>query len=43
MSRFTGRQFKGAQKATKELRREEADKRNAATPDENRRKNRVSK
>lgn len=40
MSRFTGKQFKGAQKAHKELRREEAEKRNAKTPEENRRKNR---
>lgn len=43
MARFTGKQYKGAQKALKELRREEAEKRNAATPDENRRKNRVTK
>lgn len=40
MARFTGKQFKGAQKAQKELRKEEAEKRNAATLPENRRANR---
>lgn len=40
MARFNGKQFKGAQKALKEVRREEAEKRNAATPEVNRRKNR---
>lgn len=37
MSRFNGKQFKGAQKALKEVRREEAEKRNAQTAPENRR------
>jgi hypothetical protein len=36
MSRFTGKQYKGAQKANKEIRREEAEKRNAQTAPENR-------
>lgn len=40
MSRFNGKQYKGAQKGMKEIRREEAEKRNAATPEVNRRKNR---
>lgn len=42
MSRFNGKQYKGAQKGMKEIRREEAEKRNAATADENRRKNRTA-
>jgi len=37
MARFNGKQFKGAQKALKEIRREEADKRNSQTAPENRR------
>ena len=37
MARFHGPAFKGAMKTLRELRRQEADKRNAATP-ENRRK-----
>ena len=36
MARFTGKQFKGAQKANKEIRREEAEARNAKTLPENR-------
>lgn len=40
MSRFTGRQYKGAQKEARQERRKEAEARNAATPEENRRKNR---
>jgi hypothetical protein len=43
MSRFTGTQFKGAQKAHKEIRREEAEARNAKTLPENRRKARLTK
>lgn len=43
MPRFTGKQYKGAQKEARKDRREEAEKRNAATPDANRRKNRVTK
>jgi len=36
MARFNGKQYKGAQKALKEIRREEAEKRNAETLPENR-------
>jgi hypothetical protein len=43
MSRFTGKQYKGAQKALKEIRREEAEKRNAQTAPENRRQARLTK
>lgn len=43
MARFTGKQYKGAQRDAKQTRREEAEARNAKTPDENRRANRLTK
>ena len=43
MARFTGKQYKGAQKDARKARREEAETRNAATPEENRRKNRAKR
>lgn len=43
MSRFNGKQYKGAQKGMKEIRRDEAEKRNAQTLPENRRQARLTK
>lgn len=42
MGRFNGRYHKGYMRALRELKREEADERNAATPDERRKANRKS-
>lgn len=43
MARFTGTMFKGAKSVAKDLRREEAEARNAATPDHRRREYREPK
>jgi hypothetical protein len=42
MARFSGRQFKGASRVVRKVRRNEANERNALTPPERRKANRKS-